>query len=224
MRVPGLVRGPADFVRRRATGRFEIDEWGADPELIDLLHPLLGLATRVGLDGSEHIPAHGPALLVVNRRFGIAEPFIVQAALRRMTGRLGRFVGIPDVAPVGLVLRRLGGAVGKPGEIGALLHAGHVVLIPLSPESRRPPRAGTIEPDLLEPAVNGGTPLLPVAVLGGELSGRWTVTVGPPVDPPRVRSGRHSPLALAELADAARAGVQELLDEATPPGPSWLGR
>ena len=221
--VGGAVGGAVDLLRRRATGRYEIDEWGADPELIDLLSPVFGALARVTVAGEWRLPQTGPALLVVSRRFGLAEPFVVQQGLRRTTGRRARFVGIPDVAPVGLVLRRLGGAVGRAGEVSALLHTGHIVLVPLSAERRRPLRAGTIDPELIHPALNVGAPILPVAALGGELTGRWEVVVGDPIAPPRVRTGRHSPLALAELADAARTGVQELLDEAAPPGRSWLG-
>ncbi|HEX9530161.1 MAG TPA: hypothetical protein VF954_03415 [Acidimicrobiales bacterium] len=222
--VRGALGAAAATLRRRALGRFEIDEWGADPELVDLLVPALGAVTRIRVHGATRVPERGPALLVVGSRLGLAEPFVVVAGLRRAAGRRARFAGIPDVAPIGLVLRRLGGAVGRPGEVAGLLHAGHLVLVTLSPEWRRPLRAGTVEPELIHPALGAGAPILPVAAMGGEISGRWQVVVGEPIAPPRRRTGRHSPLALAELADAARAGVQELIDEASPPGPSWLGR
>lgn len=208
-------------VRRRLAGRYEIDEWGGDAELIGWVAPWLRLWTRIEAEGADRVPATGPALLVANRRFGLAEPFVVQAAVLRAAGRQARFAGIPDVAPLGMVLRRLGGVISRPAEVLGLLQTGHVVLVPLSTERSRPMRAGTVEPDLLHPAVLAAAPVLPVAVLGGELSGRWRVVVGPAVEPPRTRTGPHSPLARAELADAARAGVQELLDEATPPGPPW---
>src|SRR4029453_10631639 len=42
------------------------------------------------------------------------------------------------------------------------------------------------------------------------------VEVGPPVEPRR----RTGPLAVAELADAARDAIQRIVDEASPP--SWL--
>jgi hypothetical protein len=79
-----------------------------------------------------------------------------------------------------------------------------------------PPRAGSVAPELVEPAFVLGVPVLPVAVFGGEVSGHWRVLVGDPIGPPDGRS----PLALSDFALRARAGVQELLDEASPP--LWL--
>ena len=52
---------------------------------------------------------------------------------------------------------------------------------------------------------------------GGELTGRWRVLVGPPVEHPP----GSTPLDLAQLADGARNGVQALLDDASPPR-RWL--
>lgn len=200
----------------RLRGRYELDPWGADPQLVDLLDPLVGLAWRVQASGVEHLPAVGPAVLVTNRRIGLAEPFIVGRAVRKSTGRRVRFLGIPDRALAGPVLRRLGGAVHHPAELAALLRAGHVVALPLGQTWRKPLRAGSLAPDALVPALEIGAPIVPVAVIGGELTGRWRVAVGEPVAVPPGRT----PLALAQVAEAARAGVQALLDEAFPP--RWL--
>ena len=200
----------------RLRGRYELDPWGADPQLVDLLDPIVGLAWRVQATGMEHVPAAGPAVLVTNRRVGLAEPFIVGRAVRKTTGRRVRFLGIPDRAPAGPVLRRLGGAVHHPGELAGLLRAAHIVALPLGQTWRKPLRAGSMTPDAHVPALEIGAPIIPVAVIGGELTGRWRVAVGEPVDPPAGRT----PLALSQLAEAARAGVQALLDEAFPP--RWL--
>ena len=200
---------------RRVRGDFEIDEWGADPELVDLVDPLVGPFMRVSVDGAAHVPSTGAAVLVANRRWGAIEPFVIMRGVRLSTGaaRRVRFLGIPDVAPVGPVLRRLGGAVNRPDELAGLLRAGHLVAVPLGPHLRKPLRAGALSPQALGPALDLGVPVLPVAVVGGEVTGRWEVIIGEPLAPPTSRG----PLALAELADAARAGVQALLDEAFPP-------
>jgi hypothetical protein len=204
------------LIADRLAGRFEIDEWGADPALVDLIDPITALLLRIEVDGSELLPESGPALLIANRRVGAAEPFVVGRAVRKATGRRVRFLGVPDVPVAGPVLRRLGGGVDHPAELASLLRAGHLVALPLATTWRRPRRAGILTPESLVPALDQQVPVLPVSVVGGELTGRWRVTVGEPVELPAGRG----PLALAELADAARAGVQRLLDEQSPP--RWL--
>ena len=200
----------------RLRGRYQLDPWGADPQLVDLLDPIVGVAWRVQATGTEHLPSSGPVVLVTNRRVGLAEPFIVGRAVRKATGRRVRFLGIPDVAPAGAVLRRLGGAVEHTAELAGLLRAGHIVALPLGQTWRKPLRAGPIGADALVPALELAAPIVPVAVIGGEITGRWRVAIGEAIDPPASRT----PLALAQVAEVARAGVQALLDEAFPP--RWL--
>ena len=76
--------------------------------------------------------------------------------------------------------------------------------------------AGALAPEALAPALDLGVPVVPVALVGRELLGRWRVLVGEPLPPP----AGPGPLALAELAEAAHDSVQGLLDEAFPP--RWL--
>ncbi|HEV7888780.1 MAG TPA: hypothetical protein VGO92_14580, partial [Acidimicrobiales bacterium] len=191
------------LLARRLRGDFEVDEWGADPELVDLIDPLVAPFIRVTVEGASRVPAEGPAVLVANRRVGLLEPFVLVRGVRQATGRRTRFLGIPDIAPVGPVLRRLGGAINRPDETAGLLRAGHLVGLPLGPSFRRPLRAGALSPQAVEPALDLDVPVLPVAVVGGEVTGRWEVLIGEPVPRPTARG----PLALAELADEARAGV-----------------
>jgi hypothetical protein len=77
--------------------------------------------------------------------------------------------------------------------------------------------AGEVAPMDMSAPFDVGAPVIPAAVLGGDISGRWRVYFGEPLAPPRSRG----PLALAELADGARNAVQALLDEATPPRWPW---
>lgn len=198
---------------RRLRGDFEVDEWGADPDFVDLVSPVAAPFIRVTVSGAARIPEAGPAVLVANRRFGLLEPFVLLKGLRTATGRRARFLGIPDVAPVGPLLRRFGGAIGRPDELAGLLRTGHLCAVPLGPGLRKPLRAGALAPELLTPALDLDVPIIPVAIVGGEITGRWDVLVGEPVPRPTARG----PLALAELADEARSGVQALLDEAFPP-------
>ena len=202
-----------DLLSRRLRGDYEIDEWGADPALVDLVSPLAAPFMRVNVECAFHIPAWGGAVLVANRRVGMLEPFVLVRGVRLATGRRARFMGIPDIAPLGPALRRFGGVVNRPDELAGLLRAGHLAAMPLGPAFRKPLRAGALAPEALAPALELEAPVIPVAVVGGEVTGRWDVIVGEPVRRPRSRG----PLALAELADEARAGVQALLDEAFPP-------
>ena len=203
----------ADLVRRRLAGTYVVDEWGYDGDLVDLLDPVVGLRFHVEVEGAELVPDGGPVVLVANRRFGVSEPLVLARGIRRSTGRRIRFLGIPDVSPLGPVLRRIGGAVHRPAELASLLRAGHAVALPMS--RRLHPRriAGGIDPEQLVPALDAAVPILPVALVGREWSPRWRVHVGEPVEHPTARG----PLALAELAERVEAGVQALLDEAFPP-------
>jgi 1-acyl-sn-glycerol-3-phosphate acyltransferase len=59
------------FLRRRITGRYDVDEFGFDPELTDtVFYPLLRLLYqhyfRVEVSGVEHLPVNRCALLVGN--------------------------------------------------------------------------------------------------------------------------------------------------------------
>ncbi len=59
------------FLRRRLTGRYEVDEFGFDPDLTDsVLYPAARLLYqkyfRVDTYGVEHLPVDGPALIVAN--------------------------------------------------------------------------------------------------------------------------------------------------------------
>src|SRR5262249_43769867 len=59
------------FLRRRATGQYEVDEFGYDAELarsvlMPLFRPLYRLWWRVELSGLANIPDHGGALVVAN--------------------------------------------------------------------------------------------------------------------------------------------------------------
>jgi hypothetical protein len=209
------VSSAVELIRRRATGRYPVDPWGHDPELLEMLDPLLGLLVRVRVEGEEHVPTDGPAVIVASRRFGVGEPVALVRSISRACGRHPRFIGLPDMAPLGPLLRRMGGALDRPEEVAGLLRAGHLVTIPLSPawRNRQKFRAGHLAPESLAPALAMGVPLIPAAVIGGELSGRWRVILGEPMR----RPSSVSPLALAELADAAREAVQALLDDAFPP-------
>lgn len=207
------ARAPVDLLRRRLNGTHTVDEWGLDADLLAMVDPLVGIRWDLRVEGADAIPSDGPVVLVVNRHVGVSEPFVVAQAVRRETGRIVRFLGVPDVAPVGPVLRRLGGALGRSDELSGLLRAGSAVVVALDRSMRSRRRAGFLPPGSMAPVLAQGAAVFPVAAVGRELGRRWTVIVGDEVPRPPGRS----PLAVAELADAARTEVQVLLDEAFPP-------
>jgi 1-acyl-sn-glycerol-3-phosphate acyltransferase len=206
-----------EFARQRIDGTYTIDEWGLDPALIELCNPVMRLRWSVEVDGGHHIPDDGPAILVSNQRFGMSEPFVLAHAVRSTSARLPRIVGVPDVALVGPWLRRFGGVLARPDEVSGLLRAGHVVGVTLDRSRRHRQRAGRPPSALLTPAVTLDVPVVPVALTGREVGRHWQVVIGPPIEPPSTRG----PLAVDDLADRARAGVQALLDQLHPP--RWFG-
>ena len=210
----------AEIVDRRLSGTYSVDPWGADTDWVDALSFVSRWMVRTDVVGVEHLPVTGPALLVVNRRIGVGEVTALVVGIRRATGRLVRPLGVPDITPAPL-LRRFGAVQSHPAEIASLLRAGELVAAPLAREWRTH-RCGTIASEVLAPALRLGVSVIPVGVAGGELTGQWRVAVGPAIAPPTTVRGRMSPLAVAEAADRARAGVQALFDEAFPP--RWFGR
>jgi hypothetical protein len=201
-------------VRRRWEGRYPIDPFGADPQLQDLIAPFVTAGVRVEVTNPENLPTEGPAVLVSNRGLGFAEPAALAVALRQESGRRLRIIGAPDAPIVGDLLRKLGAVMGYAGDLAALLRAEHVAALPLGPTWLRT-GAGTPPIQLLVAAL--GYPVIPVAVRPGGPLGLpirpWRVTVGEPL-PVRAHRGSGDPLAAAELAEAARDGVQRLIDGA----------
>ena len=96
--------------------------------------------------GARPAAGRAGALIVVNaRRFALA-PIFTALALTAATGRPVRFVGRPDVAPVGALARRLGGLLDRPDEVAGALRAGELVVMggharaaPPPCRPRRPP-------------------------------------------------------------------------------------
>jgi hypothetical protein len=210
--VNGLSVGGA--LVRRLRGEYRVDEWGLDDDLVQMLFPLSRLRWSIHTVGAPHLPLDGPAVLVYNRRVGVSERSILATAVFRATARVVRHPGVPDRAPVGPLLRRLGGVLRRPDEVAGLLRAGRLVGVPLGREVLSRHAAGPAPADLLEPALSTGAPVIPVALVGFEAGWRWRVAVGPPLS---TSGGSHAPLAAAELAEQSRDAVQNLLDDNVSP-------
>lgn len=205
--LPALPVLPA-ALQRRVRGTFTVDPWGLDADLVALLAPATRLRWDIEVDGHVDLPP-GPLAVVMNRRLGLSEPWVVAEGLRRATGRHLRVVGLPDVAPMGPALRRLGAVLDRPDEIAGLLRAGEAVGLGLGLELRWGQHAGGLHPEVLAPVVAAGAPVVPVAVRGREVGRRWRLTVGEPI----AAAVHPGPLAVADLAEHTRLAVQALLDQ-----------
>jgi len=208
--VPVRPASAGALLRRRFEGTHHVDEWGLDPDAVRLLSPLVGLRWSVEAQGTERIPASGPAVLVHNRGIGLSELVVLARGVRRATGRHVRTAGLVDVAPLATVGRALGAVVDRPDELRGLLRAGELVGLPLGRDLSRPRRAGPLVPEALAPALDTCAAVIPVALVGPVVGRNWRLLVGRPLALPPDRG----PLAVAEVVDQARAGVETLLAEA----------
>jgi 1-acyl-sn-glycerol-3-phosphate acyltransferase len=214
----GLVR-PLPFL----ANWYKVDDWGRDDTLIRLLGPLARLRWDVSVGGTQHIPSTGAALLVANARRLSMSTLYASWALSQSIERPVRFVGRPDIAPIGPLMRRLGALLLDPAEVAGALRNGEVVLISASPTGH-PRLVGNVDHALLTGAVLHGTPVLPVVTMSTPVGRAARVEVGE-VAPRRRR--RRGPLAEVELADDVQHQLQKMLDELggmRTGGPlDWLG-
>jgi hypothetical protein len=199
----------AEVARRRYNGHYTVDPFGADPQLQDLIAPLVVRTTPVRTVGVEHLPEDGPALLVANRGSGVLEPTVLSAVVRQSVDRRLRVVGAPDLPIIGDLMRKLGSVGAYPGDVAALLRMGQLAVLPLAPHWLRSGEGNPPTP-LLEVAL--GYPVIPVLVRpGGPLGlplGPWRVTVGTAIEVGTV--GERDPLLAAELVEQVRNAVHSL--------------
>jgi hypothetical protein len=200
---------PLAALRRRAAGRYAVDEFGGDPQLMDLVAPMFPLP--VAVERGERVPDVGPALLIANRGVGLLEPLAVTRAVRRAAGRRTRVVGAPELPILGDALRTLGTIGYHPDDVAAVLRAGHLAAAPLGPTWFR---GGAGEPPRALLVATLGFPVLPVAVRPGFPLARpgrpWRVRFGEPLGPP-AGTKRGDQLAAAELAEEVGEAVSALL-------------
>ena len=201
--------GAVDVLRRRFDGRFSVDAFGADPQLQDLIAPVVRRLIPVRVSGATHLPSSGPALFVSNRGSGVLEPTALSVAVRQESGRRLRVVGTPEVPLIGDVLRKFGSINNYPGDLAAVLRAGHLAALPLAVNWLRT-GSGVAPTDMLVGAL--GYSVVPVFVGPGGPFGLaispWRVMFGAPITVGHI--GDRDPLSAAELAEAVRGAVHEL--------------
>jgi hypothetical protein len=212
------LESPLAFARRRFDGRFQIDAFGGDAQLMDLAGLVLAFGVRVEVEHAERLPRIGGALVVANRGLGIIEPAAIAMAVRVAVGRRLRVIGASDAPVVGDILRKIGAVGYRADDVAALLRAGHLAAAPLASTWFRS-GAGAPPRELLAAIL--GYPVVPAAVLPGgpgPLPIRpWRVVVGPVVET-ATDAVPGDTLAGAELAERTRAAVNRLLDSARASG------
>ena len=175
-----------DFLRRRLTGDYPIDDFGYDPELVQhvlapLLRPLYRHWWRVEVRGLEHVPDTGAALVVANHAgtlpfdalmvaLALLDEHPAHRTLRMLAADLA--FTLPVVAPLA---RKSGNTLACNEDAERLLAAGELVGVwpegykglgkPFRDRYRlqRFGRGGFVEV-----ALRTGTPIVPVAVVGSE--------------------------------------------------------
>lgn len=175
-----------EFLRRRVTGDYEVDEFGFDPDLLDsvLLAPLRPLYSswfRVETRGLEHVPDSGAALVVANHSGTVAlDALMVQLALldHHPAHRHLRMLGADLVfrTPFLSALARKGGAtLACTEDAERLLSGGQLVGVwpegfkgvgkPFSQRYRlqRFGRGGFVSA-----ALRTGVPIVPCSIVGAE--------------------------------------------------------
>ncbi|MDQ3738397.1 MAG: hypothetical protein M3337_04425 [Actinomycetota bacterium] len=186
-----------------------IDGWGRDGIFVQRITTLANMRWHVTLGGVDRLPARAGALIIVNARMYSLAPVFTALALGEATGRPVRFVGRPDTAPVGALMRRLGGLLEHPDEVRNALRAKEVVVIGTGRELH-PQRVGRIDHRMVGAAVQERVRVHPAAATSSPFSRNARVEIGAEVNAGRSRRG---PLAELELSDAARKRIRNLLEE-----------
>jgi len=200
-----MTQAEAKVIRLRP----ELDDWGRDDTAVQVANALALLRWSVSLGGAGHLPAGRPALVVTSSRLFAQTVPMVAWALQRQCGRTVRFVGRPDVAPLGQFVQRLGGLRADAAEVAGALSHGEIVVVGTQ-TVRQTRRAGAVPEDMVAAAMKFGAPVLPAAAVSSPLSRSARVELGAPVRSPQQRRGPLGPLELAELV---RRRLQGMLDE-----------
>ena len=193
-KIPADAAGAADavsalveFLHRRLTGDYPVDEFGFDRELTETVllpavRPLYQRWFRIEVTGAENIAESGGALLVGNHAGGLWALDAVMVAVavhdESATARFLRLLGadlVFDTPVVGALARKSGSALADNPNAERLLAAGE--LVGVFPEGfkgigkpfreryklQRFGRGGFVTA-----AIKAGVPIVPVSVVGSE--------------------------------------------------------
>jgi hypothetical protein len=186
----------------------DVDDWGRDHAFVRRTWSLASLRWDVSVGGVANLPRRGGLIVVNARRFALA-PVFAALSLGDATGRPVRFVGRPDVAPLGPALQRLGGLLSSVDEVQGALRAGELVVLGAAHTTSNG-HCGALDHRFVGAAIAADAAVLPAASSSSPTSREARVEVGPAV--PRGRR-RRGPLGELELADAVRDRIDALMLE-----------
>jgi hypothetical protein len=192
--------------RLRDWSNNDVDDWGRDAQFTARVHGFSRLRWDVAVGGSERLPVRAGGLIVVNARWMALAPVFTALALGEAVHRPVRFVGRPDIAPIGPLLQRIGGLVARPAELQGALAAGELVVIGAGHRFSGSV-AGAVERSLIAAAVAARVRIFPAAAHSSPLRRAAQVEIGTPVRPARIRRG---PLAEVEMAELVERRIDEL--------------
>ena len=207
----------------------EVDDWGRDNAFVNRVRSLSNLRWATSVGGVEHVPKRAGALIVVNaRRFALA-PLFAALAIGAEVDRPVRFVGRPDIAPLGPMMQRLGALLPVEAELEGALRANQLIVLGAG-HTRTNLHTGVIDHQLVGAAVAARVRVLPAATISVPMQRNARVEISAPV---RLSHKRRGPLEELETADHLQAHINAVLDEmegtitGTPidwlPN-SWVGR
>jgi hypothetical protein len=206
-RTASLAAGAAGQIRVWTAN--EVDDWGRDNGFVDRFWAASRVRWDTCVGGAEHVPKRAGALIVVNtRRFALA-PVFAALAIGAAVDRPVRFVGRPDIAPLGPLMQRLGALLAIEGELEGALRAGELVVLGARHELGNH-RTGPIDHRLVGAAVAAKVRVLPAATVSVPTRRSARVEIGPPA---RLTRRRRGPLEELELADHLQVRINTLLDE-----------
>jgi hypothetical protein len=186
-----------------------VDDWGRDAGLVRTVIGMSRLRWDVTVGGDQRLPRRKGALIVVNARTLALAPIYAALALSETVDRPVRFVGRPDVAPIGPLLRRIGGLLDHPDEIAGALAAGQLVIMGAA-HNERLRKVGRVDHALVGGALAAGVQVFPAATSSNPIGRAARLEIGPPSRSPRRRRG---PLSELELADQVARDIELLLSE-----------
>ncbi|NGO72987.1 lysophospholipid acyltransferase family protein [Streptomyces boncukensis] len=175
-----------DFLRRRVTGEYEVDDFGYDPDLTEqvlltVLRPLYEKYFRVEVRGLEHIPDDGAALVVANHSGTLPlDGLMLQVAVHdhHPAGRHLRLLGADLVfaLPVaGELARKAGHTLACTQDARELLERGEVVgVMPEGFKGLGKPFAERYKLQrfgrggFVSTALQTGAPIVPCSIVGAE--------------------------------------------------------
>ncbi len=170
-------------LRKRLSGDFEVDEFGFDPQITEILvgavEPLAEKWFRLEVRGIENIPAEGGALLVANHSGTVPiDGIITGYAVKKYSGRNIRPLGADLVFAlpfIGQLARKVGATLACTADAERLLTGGELAAVwpegfkgigkPFS-ERYKLQRFG--RGGFVSSAMRAQVPIVPVSIVGAE--------------------------------------------------------